>query len=631
MSSASKGRYQSRLFNFFHKQSRRFGEGFGRSLRQLQVATSWSLEALSKSIYLLLQKAAESAGTQLPGTAGESKLYLQPLEEPSSDSAIIRVIENVETRYVNSSTNQSRKMVVGASHSLSNQTSEQDARTTMIQTSEQDARTTMIQTSEQDARTTMIQTSEQDARTTLKSSSQKIQGVASQLSSQNLVLVTSQNEILDILTPSQQQALENQIISEIANYWRSWRLSQVDGETEFPSRTNSFLKRLASGNAHTKKALPTVDVKESEHKYLQINPATVASLDTVVANLETNALAPVSRAQIIVRERGGEFIKVVRTRLDIFLYGDKQVTVSKQDIVADSNLETHPSKIQALISAAFNYFYRQPEEKKIKQAPLTPLLSSTKPNPQLQSEQSEDNWLSSADLFGNGLISNGFPQLNPRNRTSNKLNPSTKNKKSSEKLFRRFQMPNWRTLRLKERAGLVQPQKGILKSELSASTKSSERDSYIKPSERDSYIKPSERDSYIKPSERDSYIKPSERDSYIKPSERDSYIKPSERDSYIKPSEQDARTTKASQKSQKIVSNSNSELGSRSKREIAANQINESTEIEAKPEWIETKAEIVGYQKHPLEQVLAWIDNTMLKIEEAIAKFASALKQIWRK
>ncbi len=417
MSSASKGRYQSRLFNFFHKQSRRFGEGFGRSLRQLQVATSWSLEALSKSIYLLIQKAADSAGTQLPGTAAESKLYLQPLEEPSSDSAIIRVIENVETRYVNSSTNQSRKMVVGASHSLPNQTS-------------QDARTTMIQTSEQDARTTMIQTSEQDARTTLKSSSAKIQGVASQLSSQNLVLVTSENEILDILTPSQQQALENQIISEIANYWRSWRLSQVDEKTKLPSRINNLFKRFTSGNANTKKALPTVDVRETKHQYLQINPATVASLDTVVANLE-NALAPVSSAQIIVRERGGEFIKVVKTRLDIFLYGDKQVTVSKQDIVADSNLETHPSKIKVLISAAFNYFYRQPEDKKIKQAPLTPLLSSTQAKtPRLQSEQSEENWLSSADLFGNG-----FPQLNPRNRTSNKLNPSTKNQKSSEKLF----------------------------------------------------------------------------------------------------------------------------------------------------------------------------------------------------
>ena len=501
----------------------------------MQVATSWSLEALSKSIYLLLQKAADSAGSQLPGTSAESKLYLQPSEELCSDSAIVRVVESVETRYVNSSAFQSTKMLVEASSSLSNQSSEQNA------------------------------------PTTLKCSSAKIQGVASQLSSQNLVLVTSENEILDVLTPSQQQALENQIISEIANYWRSWRLSQVDGETKLQSKINRFFKRLTNSIPNPKKALPALNAREGDRKYLQINPATVASLDTAVANLETNALAPVSRAQIIVKQRGGNLIKVVRTKLDIFLYGDKQVTVNKQDVVVDRNLE-HPSKIQALITAAFNYFYSKPEDKKIKQSPSKPLLSSTKPKaPQLQSKPSEDDWLSSADLFGsglvgNGLVGNGFPQLSSKNRilselgaSKEQLNLSTNNQKSSEKLFGRFQMPNWRTLRLKERAGLVQSQKGIVKNE------------------------------------------------------------------------QDASTIKASPISQQIVINSTSELQSRSKGEIATNQINESTEIEAKPEWIETKAEIVGYQKHPLEQVLAWIDNTMLKIEEAIVKFAKALVGIWRK
>jgi hypothetical protein len=544
MSSASKGRYQSRLFNFFHKQSRRFGEGFGRSLRQLQVATGWSLEALSKSIYLLLQKAADSTGTQLPGTAAEPQLHLQP-SEPISDTAIVRILENVETRYIPSAISQTEKHL-----------------------------------------------SEQDAEITInRSNKQKIQGVASQLSSQSLVLVTNENEILDILTPSQQQALENQIISEIASYWHSWRLFQENQE-KLPYRLNIF-KRLASGSADEKKTLPGENTTESDRKYLQINPATLASLDTAVANLETNALAPVSRAQIIVRQRGGELIQVVKTRLDVFLYGDSQVTLSQQDIVADGNLETHPSKIQALIEAAFNYFYSKSKDKEIKQAPAKPLLSSTQSkSPQIQSEQSEDNWLSSADLFGNG-----FPQLNPTNRASNKLaaskqqlNPATKNQKSSQ-IFGRFQMPNWRTLRLKERAGLQQSQKGILKNQ------------------------------------QDGYIKPSEQDAYVKPSEQDAYVKPSEQDAYVKPSEQDARTTLAT--SGKIPINSAAELQSRSKRKIA--QGSESTEIEAKPEWIETKAEIVGYQKHPLEQLLAWIDNTMLKIEEAIAKFASALQQIWRK
>ncbi|MGB3650029.1 MAG: hypothetical protein WBA41_02320 [Rivularia sp. (in: cyanobacteria)] len=591
MSSASKGRYQSRLFNFFHKQSRRFGEGFGRSLRQLQVATSWSIEALSQSIYLLLQKAADSAGTQLPGATEESKLQLQP-SAPSADSAIARVLENVETQDILSLHDSQLSISPIPQTEYPNQQSLQD-----------------------------VQLSKQKIQ---------IQGVASQINSQNLVLVTSENEILDVLTPMQQQALENQIITEIANYWRSWRLSQVKQEKLLS--IEGFFEKRSLGNGDRTKALPSENaVVKSEDNYLQINP-TVASLDTAIANLETNAFTPVSRVQIIVKQRGGEVIKVVKTKLDIFLYGDRQATVSGEDIVADSNLETQ-SKIKGLIWAALNYFYGESRSKKNQQTPPKRHLSSTKPkSPQLQSQQSE-NWLSNADLFGNG-----FPQLNPPNQALNKLETSKKqlNRSTEDNSSQIFglKIPNWRTLRLKEKAGLQQSRKGALKnqqdgikpSERDGYIKPSERNSYIKPSERDSYIKPSERDSYIKPSEQDGYIKSSERDSYIKPSERDSYIKPSERDSYIKPSKQDARTTSGI--SQKITINPGSELESGSKK-IA--QTRESTEIEAKPEWIETKAELVGYQKHPLERMLAWIDNTMLKIEEAIVNFANALQQLWRK
>ncbi|AFY54448.1 hypothetical protein Riv7116_1907 [Rivularia sp. PCC 7116] len=512
MSSASNGRYQSRLFNFFHKQSRRLGERFGRSLRQLQVATSWYAEALSKSIYLLVQKAADSAGTQLPGTTEESKLYLQP-SQPVSDSAIARVIANVETRYITTEPDISLK-------STSRQT-----------------------------------TTANHPVTANNYSAQKIQGVASQLSSQNLVLVTSNNEILDILTPSQQQALENQIISEIANYWRLWRLSQENQETKISSRTNNFLNRFIS-DKNAKKALPGVDVEEREHKYLSINPATVASLDTVVANLETNALVPVSRAQLIVRQRSGELIKVARTKLDIFFYGNQEKTLSKEQVVADRNLETQKSKIQTLISAAFNYFYTKPAAKEFKQTPHRSYLASGKiKTPQLQSQASADDWLSSSDLFGNG-----FPQLNPRNKISNKLAASQQQLdsspkvNSSEKLFGRFQLPNWRTLRLKEKAGLQKPQENTR-----------------------------------------------------------------------------INAIKNSAKSQQITISPTSELQNTNKGEITQTQADESTQMEAKPEWIETKAEIIGYQKHPLEQVLAWIDNTMLKIEEVIVKFAKALQQFWWK
>lgn len=545
MSSASKGRYQSKLFNFFHKQSRRFGEGFGRSLRQLRVATSWSLEAFSKSIYLLLQKAADSAGTQLPGTVGENHLQLQSLEELSSDFAIVRVLENIETQYITSTAAETENYSNQTNQiNQINQINQSAAISSISQENSQIEEIGIVQISKQDTPTTV-----NNKLTSLSYSSQKIRGVASQLYSQNLVLVTCENEILDVLTPPQQQALENQIISEIANYWRFWRLSQEDRETKLLSRANGYFKRLASGNANKKE-------KEIKSRYLkinpvQINPATVASLDTVVANLETNTLVPVSRAGVIVRQRSGKVIQTVRTKLDIFFYGNREVTVSKKQVVINENVETQ-SKIQALISAAIKYFYAEPEAKKIKQVPPKRYFSPNQSNfPQLKSGKSQDDWLSSADLFGNG-----FPQLNPKNQASNKASEKLENseqiKDSSKKLFGRFQLPNWRTLQLKEKAGLQQSKKSTLQKQQKADI--------------------------------------------------------------------------TSQKSQKIIINPTSEL-----QNISQAQTSESTEIEAKPEWIETKAEIVGYQKHPLEQILTWIDNTMLKIEEAISKLASALGQMFRR
>ena len=476
MPSASKGRYQSRLFNFFHQQSRRFGEGFGHSLRQLQVATSWSLEALAKTVYLLVEKAVDSAGRQLPAAETQTSLQLEAAKPAdSAETPILRVIENVQS------------------------------------------------------------TTKNNKFTPSGCSAEQIQGIASQLYSHNLVLVTNENQILDVLTPSQQQALENKIITEIADYWRSWRLSQENKDTKLLSRVEGLLQRFSATNKTAKKALPPESTRERESRHLQINPSTLASLDTAIAKLETNALTPVSRAQIILRQRSSELIKVVKNKLDIFLYGDRQSITNKQ-VVADGNLETQKSTIQTLISAALNYFYGETDTKKIKQNTPRRYLSGSKSlTAQLKNEQSKDDWLTLDDLIGSE-----YPQFNQENQTLNN---------SSEKLFGRFQLPNWRTLQLKEKAGLPKSQKSI---------------------------------------------------------------------------------AQVSPTSQKMTIAAASGLQNRNKGEITQTQKPESTQIEAKPEWIETKAEIVGYQKHPLEQLLVWIDSAMLKIEEVFVKIAKALGQLWQ-
>ncbi|WP_088242759.1 hypothetical protein [Calothrix rhizosoleniae] len=61
-------RYQSRLFNFFHQQKRRWSEKIQRTARHVKVNANWSLEALLHSAVLMMRKVIESRGKRLkPG------------------------------------------------------------------------------------------------------------------------------------------------------------------------------------------------------------------------------------------------------------------------------------------------------------------------------------------------------------------------------------------------------------------------------------------------------------------------------------------------------------------------------------------------------------------------------------
>ncbi|NMG11760.1 hypothetical protein DP117_34900, partial [Brasilonema sp. UFV-L1] len=104
MPPATSGRYKSRLFNFFHQQSRRWGEQFERTRKHLEVTANWSLQALLYPVYLLFRKVTESSGKQLHTNEQQSKPQLQGNEtdnpETSSssvDTPIQRVLEAVVT------------------------------------------------------------------------------------------------------------------------------------------------------------------------------------------------------------------------------------------------------------------------------------------------------------------------------------------------------------------------------------------------------------------------------------------------------------------------------------------------------------------------------------------------------
>ncbi|MDJ0795613.1 MAG: hypothetical protein QNJ51_02060 [Calothrix sp. MO_167.B12] len=65
MPAADSEKYQSRLFNFFHQQTRRWGEKVQRTFRHVKVNANWSVEALLHSAVLMMRKVIESRGKRL--------------------------------------------------------------------------------------------------------------------------------------------------------------------------------------------------------------------------------------------------------------------------------------------------------------------------------------------------------------------------------------------------------------------------------------------------------------------------------------------------------------------------------------------------------------------------------------
>jgi hypothetical protein len=521
MPSASSNRYQSRLFNFVHRQSRRLGDRLDSTFRHLQVATKGSLQALLYSVVILLQQAVESVGKQLHPQAPQSRLQLQtnntpsqPETPPAADTPIQRVLEAVsevedslETKRLLGDTENVSKNILGFwwFKFFPNQPSASSL------------------------------TSSSTVTDIPKRHLTTVRGIASQLENRNLVLVTAENEILDILTRQQQEKLQDRIIGEVADYWHSWQLATVKKETEVLPEIERLLTKL-TGNANKTPALP----EETETQALVKSDEVLAFLDASVAKLESNALTPLSRATLTVQQRSQEIIKVAQTQLDIFLYG-KELTVRGEEIQSDR------LRIKAIIEAAVNYFFGQRSGKKLDASPPASNVSQALPISRQSQNQDlvADPWLSWDDLFGDFE-----PVQEEVAQTTNPALPANQSAGYLQNWLNSYQnIPNI-------------PASGLVKRQ--------------------------------------------------------------------KPTSDLTRTEKASGKvlNRKSTESKISQVQS-NKGEVAQKQRLQTTEIEAKPDWIETKATSIGYEKHPLERILAWLDAALLWLEEKFVKLFQSLQQFW--
>jgi hypothetical protein len=209
MASASSGRYQSRLFNFVHKQSVRLTQQCDRAFRRLQVATSAVVPILLYPIYLLFQSSSAKLDhsvqprSQLPVDNQD----FQP-ETPTADGPVQRVLQAI---------NVPSEAAVLTSHS------KKPENFLAFSTFNALRRFALLR------RFKFLPNPKTTSSLNYPSPTFKrpnIQGVATQLSSRTLVLVTAQNEILDIFTPQQQQKLQERIIGELTEYRRHQQLSR---------------------------------------------------------------------------------------------------------------------------------------------------------------------------------------------------------------------------------------------------------------------------------------------------------------------------------------------------------------------------------------------------------------------
>lgn len=215
MSNGYYGPYQSRLLNFISKQSRQVADNCDRTWRQIKEATLTATQILLYPAYLLVQS-SRMLGRQLRESSqkvdlpelqefdgdenpdGQQNWYQGEVSEESSIAEILHLAENLLNSSQTAKTLASFPLLINQGNAASD----------LPPAINFSGQITKHQT------TSVLE--HPLAKTELKPQP-KVEGIASFIPARTLVLVGRENQILDILTPEQQEILEGSITWEIAN------------------------------------------------------------------------------------------------------------------------------------------------------------------------------------------------------------------------------------------------------------------------------------------------------------------------------------------------------------------------------------------------------------------------------
>jgi hypothetical protein len=489
-----------------------------------------------------------------------------------------------------------------------------------------------------------------------------IQGVASLLATRTLVLVTVQNQILDILTPQQQQKLSSRISWEVADLLRQRRLAQAS--------EHQIQRRLATLDQHpvwlparlfwqvmewvqtSPVAIAANLFQESTLVYrpelevsrLRLQPSNLqppnlqppnlqaltpiqrvlAFLDNTVAELESNQLIPGSEVVLALRDSLRErFASQVaqplqeRTQKRLQQLPTTSVTSESPDASPETS-QTNTFGIQALIYAAIDYFFGRGSSNQ----PVTGSQerSAIPANPQGKTHQLLGRHFTSLPQVG--LPSN--PELadavepDPWLTWSDLFgNPET------QELARN---PNSPLARGGQGGALEESQIPNPKSQSQLPEAFSSK-TPVRPG-----------NSVWDGLKRYLSFKKTPGKLAV-PSTGESRVEPSEL--VVQTAKRKTQTRDRSTALTKLKPSSSSVVGSPSKNVSPAtaettaittpSSPSPDASLEPAPDWIETQATPSGYVKHPLEQLLGLVDLGMFWVEELMVKVWRWVKQLGRR
>jgi len=432
MSCSPDAPYKSRLFNFLNRQSQQWRDRGGKAARYVQLGAVWGLQILAYPAYLLvqgsrwtgrqLQQKTRQVLQQLP--ANETESDLEP-EELAADRPIQRVLTAVKPLFLQAAEQSQAALVAVA------------------------GKGSVVKT----AAPSEVQVS------------RKLQGIACCLETRSLVLVTVDNVILDVLSPEQQEQLQQRLILELADFYYSQQQYIAANEPlRFdapPGEDSPVLKPVQwfwgimrwvqrspvaiAINLFQEASLVTTPAPPPPPPTLppglsgySLNLERLAQLDDRLAQIEAQAESlTMSLAVGKLRQQ----VATVATRLQ-----DKLHTA---DDAAAAN------SLQALIYGAVDYFFgdrnsqtrvQGQEEsqgaiaslpagglKRLKFPSLARLLLHSSPEPSPDPEMNEDPWLTWMDLYGEekaipeplSKVMTSRPQLNSGVATPRMRSPLT--------------------------------------------------------------------------------------------------------------------------------------------------------------------------------------------------------------